>query len=153
MEGVEETVVVLVLGGAPKSGGYTSEQFRAQLLECNALRPLREAMATSSKPHELDTGALIFVDSQIYDSTIDALRACTLRTRRWMVIIESKYESIIRMELAELPFKRRPKIRKQRWVLSVTHGTLTETGATHFPQRVGSSSADGLSPTAEMVHG
>jgi len=109
-------------------------------------------VVTGPAPCELDTGALIFVDSQIYDSTIDALRACTLRTRRWMVIIESKYESIIRMELAQLPFKRRPKIRKQRWVLSVTHGTRTETGATHFPQRVGSSSADGLSPTAEMAH-
>ena len=127
--------MVLVLGGAPKSGNRAEELFRGQLLECHALGSCREGMARFSKPCMLDSGALIFVDPQMYDSTTDVLLASALPLRRWMVIIESKCESTIRCELAQLPLKRRPRIRKSRWVLSATDGTVVfETGAQQQPR-------------------
>ena len=124
MQGQEEPVVVLVLGRAPKTGVHAVEKFRDLLLECSALRPCREAMASFNKPCELDSGALIFVDPQMYDHTIDALERSTLRARRWMVIIASKYESTIRSELAQLPFKLRPKVRNSRSVLLAPNGAV-----------------------------
>ena len=49
MQGQEEPVVVLVLGGAPKTGVHAEEKFRDLLLECSALRPCREAMTSFNK--------------------------------------------------------------------------------------------------------
>ena len=119
MQGEEDPIVVVVLGGAPKTGNRAEEQFRAHLLICDSLRPCREAMANSNKPCQLSSGALILAQPHQYDSTVEVLQSCSVDTRRWMVIIESKYEPILRMELAELPFTRRPRIRTKRWVLSV----------------------------------
>jgi len=117
MKAEDETIVILVLGGAPKSGGKAVEKFRAQLLGSNALRQSSEAMASSSMSCELDSGALIFVPPHLYIRTMDVLRANSLADRRWMIVVESKDEHIIHSELARLPFKKRPKIRNQRWVL------------------------------------
>ena len=117
MRAEDETIVILVLGGASKSGDKSIEKFRAQLLGSDALRQLSEAMASSSMSCELDSGALIFVPPHLYIRTMDVLRANSLADRRWMIVVESKDEHIIHSELARLPFKKRPKIRNQRWVL------------------------------------
>jgi len=111
MTAEDETIEILVLGGAPKTGNHATEEFRAQLLGCHALLQLREAMASSNRSCELDSGALIFVSPHLYHRTL--AWANSLAVRRWMIVVEAKFVHIIESELKKSPFKKRAKIRRR----------------------------------------
>jgi len=106
---MSSVLVVLRSAGSKRAGISAVERFRAQLLECSAMRPCRDALAEIGKSCEHDSGALFFVEPQSYDLVVEAMR--DRRLHRWMVVLEPRYECLVKEELQKLPFKQRPKIK------------------------------------------